>query len=71
MEQMERICSRTIDELGRIVLPSELRARYGWGTGDILSLYYVSKGTLMLQLSEKNPSLPRSFSIASRRDRRN
>ena len=54
MIRMERMGSRTIDELGRILLPNELRAKYGWDTGDTLALYYVDNNTLMLQLSEKN-----------------
>jgi len=53
MVLMERIGSRTIDELGRILLPNELRAKYGWDEGDTLALYYVDENTLMLQLSEK------------------
>jgi len=55
MVSMERLCSRTIDELGRVVLPSELRKKYNWGVGDSLSLYYVDSNTLMLQLAEKYP----------------
>ena len=54
-QNMERIATRTVDELGRIVLPSELRAKYGWGEKDKLSLYYVDSNTLMLQLEEKYP----------------
>ena len=54
MVHMERMGSRTIDELGRILLPNELRAKYGWDAGDTLALYYVDNNTLMLQLSEKH-----------------
>ena len=52
---MERISTRQIDELGRIVLPNELRAKYGWEAKDTLSLYCVDSNTIMLQLAEKNP----------------
>ena len=54
MVHMERMGSRTIDELGRILLPNELRTKYGWDAGDTLALYYVDNNTLMLQLSEKH-----------------
>ena len=30
--------TRKIDELGRVVLPSELRKKLGWGTGDSVSV---------------------------------
>ena len=30
--------TRKIDELGRVILPSELRKKLGWGTGDSLSV---------------------------------
>jgi len=39
MKPMERIGTRTIDELGRIVLPGELMAKLGWGEKDNLSMY--------------------------------
>jgi len=55
MELMNRIGTRVIDELGRIVLPSELRKKYGWGERDTLSMYHVDDNTLMLQLAEKYP----------------
>jgi len=55
MENMERICERKVDELGRIVLPSEVRSKLGWGTGDSVSLYYVDDDKLLLQLLERHP----------------
>ena len=55
MEKMERLGTHTIDELGRVKLPSEIRSKYGWGEKDTLTMYYVDKNTLMLQLSEKYP----------------
>jgi len=55
MESMERLGSRKIDELGRVTLPSELRAKFGWGEKDTLAMYYVDSNTLMLQRSEKYP----------------
>ena len=50
---MEAARNCTIDELGRIVLPSELRSKLGWGTKDKLSFYYADQNTVLLQLSEK------------------
>ena len=54
-EGMERLCTRKIDELGRIVLPSEIRSKYGWGSGDSLSLYKADDETLVLKLDRKHP----------------
>jgi len=50
---MEKLSSRTIDELGRIVLPSELRKEPGWDTGDKVAAYYVNETTLILQVPKK------------------
>ena len=55
MEHMQPMGTRAIDELGRIVLPSELRAKFGWGEKDKVTMYYVDNNTLMLQLAEKYP----------------
>jgi len=53
MEHMERIGTRTLDELGRILLPSELRAKLSWTDKDTFAMYYVDRNTIMLQLMEK------------------
>jgi len=47
---MERLSSRKIDELGRIVLPSELRKQPAWDTGKKVSVYYVNDTTVILQV---------------------
>ena len=52
---MENIFTRTIDELGRIIIPGEIRSKFGWGERDTLSFQCVDGNTLMLQLSEKYP----------------
>jgi len=52
INQMEKLSSRKIDELGRIVLPSELRKQPGWGTGEKVAVYYVNESTLILQVPE-------------------
>jgi len=40
-----------IDDLGRLLLPKELRSILGWEIGDTLSLCRVS-GTIVLSLEE-------------------
>lgn len=52
---MENIFTRTLDELGRIVIPAEIRSKFGWGERDTLSFHCSDGNTLMLQLSEKYP----------------
>jgi len=44
-----------IDDLGRVLLPKELRQAVGWSIGDTLSLCHVS-GTIVLSMEENNPS---------------
>jgi transcriptional pleiotropic regulator of transition state genes len=50
---MKNIFTRTIDELGRIVIPGEIRSGFGWGERDTLSFQCVDSNTLMLKLSKK------------------
>jgi len=52
MSSIEKIDTRTLDELGRIVVPSKVRSKFGWGVGDKITMYYAGGNTLMLQ-SEK------------------
>jgi len=49
---MNKQATRTIDELGRIILPKELRQQQGWGTGDEISLSSAND-TIVLQLSNR------------------
>jgi len=51
---MEKIGTRTLDELGRIVIPKEARAKLGWDEKDTIDMYYANENTLMLQLAEKH-----------------
>ena len=51
-DKMETCNSRTIDELGRIVLPKELREAVGWAIGDKIDIL-LNEDTLTLRLSEK------------------
>ena len=52
---MNNILTRTLDELGRISIPSVLRSKLGWSERDILSLQCTDDNTLTLQLAEKHP----------------
>jgi len=47
-----------IDDIGRVLLPSDARKRLGWETGDTVSMLQLDANTLVLQLSEKG-SVPR------------
>ena len=47
---------RTIDDLGRIVLPRELRKELGWGVGDKLSISRTDN-TINMELSKKKEEL--------------
>ena len=38
---MELIAIRTIDELGRIVIPKEVRSDNGWETGTKIAIYAI------------------------------
>jgi len=44
--------TRKIDELGRVVLPSELRKKLKWGTGDSVSVM-EKDGEVIFKLFEK------------------
>ena len=50
---MECLGSQTIDELGRIILPRQLRVKLGLSERDSLSFYYVDNNTAILQIAEK------------------
>ena len=43
--------TRTIDELGRIVLPTNFRKQLNWGTGDKIALS-CENGKIVLSLSK-------------------
>ena len=47
---------RKVDDLGRIVLPAELRKLYGIGEGDRLEIY-VDEGTIVLSKIEEHCAL--------------
>ena len=47
--------SHSIDELGRVILPSELRKKQNWGMGDKLSFHLADDNAVILKLLEKYP----------------
>ena len=52
-ENMKKVATRTLDELGRINIPKEVREKLGRGEKDKLAMFYADDNTLTLQL-EKN-----------------
>ncbi|MCL2373169.1 MAG: AbrB/MazE/SpoVT family DNA-binding domain-containing protein [Defluviitaleaceae bacterium] len=50
---IEKKDTRTLDELGRIVIPKEIRAKLGWGERDTFLFHCTENNTLTLQLAEK------------------
>ena len=53
MGSMETTVAHTLDELGRIVIPKEIRAKLGWGGKDTFSFHCTENNTLTLQLADK------------------
>ncbi|MCL1878448.1 MAG: AbrB/MazE/SpoVT family DNA-binding domain-containing protein [Defluviitaleaceae bacterium] len=56
MENKETMTKRTLDELGRIVIPKEIRAKLGWNERDTFTFHCTENNTLTLQLAEKHQS---------------
>ena len=50
---------RRLDDLGRIVIPDELRAELGWHAGDQLEIavHYVSIRSILIRPEQKRCSL--------------
>ena len=57
---MKRFMSSTIDELNRVLIPSDLRQAQGWHAKDIVSMYSVDNNTVILKLEKEAPSEPES-----------
>ena len=53
MNLMERMTTKTIDELGRIVLPATLR-QDGWCVGSTVSMYHADRNTVIIQLTGRH-----------------
>ena len=56
---MKHIRTVTVDELGRLLFPLEIRHMLGWDVASKISIFYVDGNTAMLQL-EKESKEPRS-----------
>ena len=48
---MELIRTATVDEVGRIVLPRNIREANGWETGTELDVYDNGDGTVVVKLA--------------------
>ena len=57
MEHLQQTSNYTrhIDELGRIVLPIEVRKKLNWQFKDSISISYTNENTVIMQLSSKYP----------------
>ena len=49
MEALEPMGTNTVDELGRILLPRNVREIFGWKESERLSMYYLDEETLLLK----------------------
>jgi len=49
---MQKVKTCTIDEMGRLLVPKELRDMIGVEDGDKIDMYYVDGNTAILQLSK-------------------
>jgi len=50
---MKNLGKRTIDDLGRIVLPKEVRQAKGWKKSDEI-MFYDYNGVIVIEKSEQN-----------------
>lgn len=50
---MKFIAERTLDELGRIVLPLEVRSANGWSSKTALSLFMEEDGSVLLRAPQR------------------
>ena len=44
---MELVAVKTLDDLGRISIPKEVRQEYGWGKGTAIAIY-TNNDTIVL-----------------------
>jgi len=44
---MELVAVRTLDELGRVIVPKEVRQKKGWGEGTAIEIY-INNDTIVL-----------------------
>ena len=55
---MELIGIRTIDELGRIVIPREVRNTNGWETGSKIAIYAIDGDVVLKEGDEEGQEAP-------------
>lgn len=48
---------RQIDALGRVVIPKELRRRYGWAKDDPIEIYVTEEGVLLRKYTPQSPDV--------------
>jgi len=53
---MENLGTRTIDDLGRVILPKEVRQAKGWKKGDAITFYNIN-GDIVIKQEEPNEEL--------------
>jgi len=51
---MEILGTKSIDELGRIIVPKEVRQAKGWETGDKIN-FYDYNGIIVMETDNQNP----------------
>jgi len=49
-KNMEKLENRTIDDLGRVILPREFRQAHGWGEKTVVTIYQ-DNDTLVIKLA--------------------
>ena len=49
--------TRPVDDLGRVVVPKEIRNRYGWEPHDIIEIHTGDNGTVILKKQEDDCAL--------------
>lgn len=54
MKNKETNITRTLDELGRISIPAEIREKLGWDKNATIKLHCTENNTLTLKLTDKH-----------------
>jgi len=56
VRRMERFSAKSVDELGRVLIPMELRQKLGWTERVALSMYFADNNTLIIQRKDFAPN---------------
>ena len=62
---MERFSAKSLDELGRVAIPAQLRQMLGWTEKDTLSMYFADNNTLIVQRKDFMPKVETTATEAS------